>query len=278
MKALKALTAVALAVASLAAHAVGQRADVSIYDRASGRSLPVYWHEGRAYVVGRPGNEYQVMVKNRLGEDLLAIVSVDGLNVMDGQPANPRYGGAYIVSRGSRVDIKGWRKSMEEVAAFYFTSLTDSYAGRTGRPDNVGVIGVSLFERKRQYFPPGVAESDDSYRKRQEEVRAKAEKADGQANRDSSSREEHAPKLTQRNTDATAAPPPAAPAPLGTGHGRREESRVQWQQFERSTDAPVETIAIYYDSYRNLVAQGVLQPAYGRRDPNPWPTSFTPDP
>ena len=281
MKALQALVAVAIAAASLAAHAVGQRAEVSIYDRATGRTLPVYWHEGRAYVVGRPGNEYQVMVKNRLGEDLLAIVSVDGLNVMDGQPANPRHGGAYIVSRGARVDIKGWRKSMDEVAAFYFTSLTDSYAGRTGRPDNVGVIGVSLFERKRQYFPPGVAETDDSYRRRQEEARAKSQHAEGQANRDSAPKEERvqqAPKLTQRSTDASAAPPPAAAAPLGTGHGRREESRVQWQQFERSTDAPVETIAIYYDSYRNLVAQGVLQPAYGRRDPNPWPTSFTPDP
>jgi hypothetical protein len=76
--------------------------------------------------------------------------------------------------------------------------------------------------------------------------------------------------------------PPAAPAPaapLGTGHGRREESRVQWMAFERATENPVETIAIYYDSYRNLVAQGVLpQPRYGMRDPNPWPTSFTPDP
>ena len=61
---------IALAVASLAAQAVGQRADVSIYDRATGRALPVYWHEGRAYVVGRPGNEYQVTVKNRLGEDV----------------------------------------------------------------------------------------------------------------------------------------------------------------------------------------------------------------
>ena len=278
MKALQAMVAVAIAAASLAAHAVGQRADVSIYDRATGRTLPVYWHEGRAYVVGRPGNEYQVILKNRVGEDLLAIVSVDGLNVMDGQPANPRQGGAYIVTRGSQVDIKGWRKSMEEVAAFYFTSLTDSYAGRTGRPDNVGVIGVSLFERKRQYFPPGVAETDESYRRRRDEARAKSQ-ADGQANRDSAPKEERTqqPKLVERSSSDSNAPPAAA-APLGTGHGRREESRVQFQRFERSTDAPVETIAIYYDSYRNLVAQGVLQPAYGRRDPNPWPTSFTPDP
>ena len=53
---------------------------------------------------------------------------------------------------------------------------------------------------------------------------------------------------------------------------------MQWVAFERSTDAPVETIAIYYDSYRNLVAQGVLQPYAERRDPRPFPSSFAPDP
>lgn len=266
MKPLHAIAAIVLAAASLAAHAVGQRADVSIYDRATGRTLPVHWHEGRAYVVGRPGNEYQVVVKSRLGEDLLAVISVDGLNVMNGQAANPRQGG-YIVAPWTRIEINGWRKSMEEIAAFYFTSITDSYAGRTGRPNNVGVIGVALFQRKPQYFPPGVAESDESYRRRKDEVQSKVERPESPASRDSAS---NAEKRTQQA--------PAAAAPLGTGHGRREESRVQWQAFERSTEAPVETIAIYYDSYRNLVAQGVLQPSSGPRDPNPWPTSFTPDP
>ena len=263
MKTLQAVVAVALAAASLAAQAVGQRADISIFDRATNRELPVYWHEGRAYVVGRPGNEYQVVVKNRVGEDLLAVVSVDGLNVMNGQPANPRQAG-YILSPWSRLDVRGWRKSMDEVAAFYFTQLSDSYAGRTGRPDNVGVIGVALFQRKRYQPPPEAAADPSPYRPA---PYARSEKRE--ANRDSAN-ETQAPKLAQAL--------PAPSAPLGTGHGRREESRVQWQNFERATDAPIETIAIYYDSYRNLVAQGVLQAPIGRRDPNPFPTSFTPDP
>jgi hypothetical protein len=72
---------------------------------------------------------------------------------------------------------------------------------------------------------------------------------------------------------------PARPSePLGTGHGRREESRVRWVEFERSTEEPVETIAIYYDSYRNLVAMGVLQQPASPRNPNPFPASFAPDP
>ena len=37
---------------------------------------------------------------------------------------------------------------MQRIAAFYFTELENSYAARTGRPDNVGVIGVAVFRKK----------------------------------------------------------------------------------------------------------------------------------
>jgi hypothetical protein len=190
MKAATLIAAVALACASLAAQAVGQRADVTIYDRASGRTLPVYWHEGRAYVVGRPGNEYQVIVRNRVGEDLLAVVSVDGLNVMNGEPANPRQSG-YIISSWSRMEVKGWRKSLDDVAAFYFTTLGDSYAGRTGRPANVGVIGVALFQRKH-YEPPPEAAADPSPYRMQPYARERSD-----AKRENYNEEQRAPKLAQ---------------------------------------------------------------------------------
>src|SRR5207249_3291834 len=111
----------------------------------------VYWHEGRAYVVGKPGNEYQVSLRNRLQEDLLAVVSVDGVNVVTGQTANPSQSGYVLAPRGG-MDIQGWRRSLSQTAAFYFTSLPDSYAARTGRPEDVGVIGIALF-RKRQPAP-----------------------------------------------------------------------------------------------------------------------------
>ena len=46
------------------------------------------------------------------------------------------------------MEITGWRKSLERTAAFYFTDLGDSYAARTGRPQNVGVIGVAVFQER----------------------------------------------------------------------------------------------------------------------------------
>jgi hypothetical protein len=260
MRTIYALAAALAAATAISAQAVGRMADLSIYDRSSGRELPVHWHEGRAYVVGNPGNEYQVVVRNRRGEDLLAVVSVDGVNVLTGQTASAQQGG-YVVGSRDRLDIKGWRKSLGEVASFYFTSLGDSYAARTDRPGNVGVIGVALFRRAPRYEPvPEPAPFQWGPKTERKELESQADSAG---------------PLAKRQAESRAAPS----APLGTGHGRREESRAYYTEFERATREPEETIAIYYDSYRNLVAQGVLPPSYaGRRDPRPFPSSFAPDP
>ena len=261
MQPVRLLLASVVAAASLSAQAVGQLADITIHDRSTGRELPVHWHDGHAYVVGRPGNEYQVEVRNRRGDDVLAVVSVDGVNVVSGETANTRQSG-YVVSPWQRMEIRGWRKSMSDIAAFYFTSLADSYAARTGRPDNVGVIGVALFRRKPE-LPPPVSVAPPA----QEPYR------DGQR-KDKLEDSNAAPSREESRVQSPAAK--AQSAPLGTGHGRREESRTQWVAFDRS-DTPSETITIYYDSYRNLVARGVLVTPYSPKHPDAFP-GFVPDP
>ena len=142
---------------SFHALAHGGIADVSVYDRTEARRLPVHWHQGRAHVVGKPGNEYRVVVRNKTGEEVLAVVSVDGVNVITGETADPSQSGYVLAPHGS-VAIQGWRKDLSRTAAFYFTSLPDSYAARTGRPQDVGVIGVAVF-RKRVTEAP-IARSD----------------------------------------------------------------------------------------------------------------------
>lgn len=251
MKVLQFACAALLAVFSACAAAVGGLADLSVYDRSEGRSLPVYWHGGRAWVVGKPGNEYQLNVRNRQGEDLLAVLSVDGVNVVSGETANVQQGG-YVLSPGRTLEVAGWRKDLSRTAAFYFTPLADSYAARTGRPDNVGAIGVALFRRK----------APDPAPLSQIVPRAKAERGDAAASR-----------------AAAEAPRAATDGPLGTGHGRQETSHARLVGFERATREPVETVVLYYDSYSNLVARGIIpaQP-FGRRPaPNPFP-GFVPDP
>jgi hypothetical protein len=160
MKTLRLVVAAATLMAGAQAMAHGSLADVSVYDRSEGRWLQVYRHEGRTYVIGKPGHEYQIRVANRLGEDLLAVMSVDGVNVVTGQTADPSQSG-YVVSPRASLEVQGWRRSLSQTAAFYFTALPDSYAARTGRPDDVGAIGVALFRRKPapQPFSPGISGS-----------------------------------------------------------------------------------------------------------------------
>lgn len=234
---------IALCMAAFQAEA-GRLAQVHIVDKASGRVLPLHRHDGRYYVAGKPGKEYAIRVRNRLGEDLLATVSVDGINVVSGETAAHDQGG-YILGPRRTYDIEGWRKSLERVAAFYFSRVEDSYAAKTGRPDEVGVIGVALFRRKASERDYGA---------------------------DVLSRKEAPGPIAGERSAAGAASEPG----LGTGHGRNVTSMVRAAEFERATETPEEIIAIYYDSYENLVARGVIPG--DRRDPRPFPGSFVPDP
>ena len=64
---------------------------------------------------------------------------------------------------------------------------------------------------------------------------------------------------------------PAPSAPLGTGHGRYEQSYVQNTRFERESATPNLTLAINYDRRENLVAMGILPPAPVATAPRAFP-------
>src|SRR5436309_358835 len=148
-KALIAAFAALLAAWTAAVHA-GALVDLAVVNRATGERIPVHAHRGCLYVAGAPGTKYSLLLNNKSGERVLAVVSVDGVNVITGDTATPAQSG-YVLGPWGSVGIDGWRKNMSEVAAFVFTALPESYAARTGRPGNVGVIGVAAF---REYRPP----------------------------------------------------------------------------------------------------------------------------
>ena len=150
-----ALTALAslACFSAMPAQAVGRLADIHVVDRDSGATLPVYRHLGEYWVAGRPGARYAVSVRNATGARVLGVVSVDGVNVVSGETASWEQTG-YVLSPWQAFDITGWRKSDAEVAAFHFTASQASYAARTGRPDQVGVIGVAVFREKLPPPPP----------------------------------------------------------------------------------------------------------------------------
>jgi hypothetical protein len=265
--------AIVLAGAAGTAGAVGRLADVTIYDRAENRTLPVYQHQGRHYVAGGPGNEYQIRVRNRTGDDLLAVVSVDGVNAVNGETAHWSQAG-YVLGAHQAYDIRGWRKSLQRVSAFFFTDHQNSYAARTGRPDNVGVVGVALFRRKVE--PAALIEEPLSRPRLQAEPWPSGARDDSPYPLGADERFGLGARALHSETAAEARRARPQPSPsLGTGHGRSEASHVAYTDFVRATAGPEEVITIHYDTYSNLVAMGVIR---APRIARPFPGQFVPDP
>ena len=265
-----------LFAASGPAGAIGNVADVAVYDRTENRVLTVYYHEGRYYVAGKPGNEYQLTIRNQQPAEIMAVVSVDGVNAVSGETANWSQTG-YVFGPNTSFSIKGWRKSLQRVARFFFTELDNSYAARTGRPDNVGVIGVALFRKKPE---PVIGLSRRERESRVQADRADAPRAEAQGAAGESTAQNAAGAVADRVAPAVPAPQPVDKS-LGTGHGASETSQVRYTNFERASATPDEVITIYYDNYRNLLAQGVIKaPSIARPTPFPgqYPGQFVPDP
>lgn len=223
--------------------------DMQLIDRDSGTSLAQYASRGRRFSPGTPGTRYAIRLSNRTGKRVLVVLSVDGVNAVTGDTAAWNQSG-YVLSPGESCDITGWRKSDERIAAFEFTSLGDSYAARTGRPANVGVIGAAVFRETAP--PPAVYESPVVSSTAATPAAPLAP----------------SPMAGLNGAAADAAQAPAergraqaeskASAKLGTGHGAAEWSPIRHTGFQRRSSQPEQLLEIHYDSQTNLMAAGIM--------------------
>lgn len=237
MKRAWAWVAAGLISACCRAEGVGRLAEVSLIDRDRGISLPIIKYQGEYWVAGTPGAHYAIDIVNHGGGRLLAVTSVDGINVLSGANAAWNQSG-YVFEPGEGYQILGWRKSDQQVAAFLFTASPNSYAGRTGRPANIGVIGVAVFREREPV-----------------------------------NRSRDASENAARAADAALASAPRAK--LGTGHGDREYSYVSHTEFDRLDTRPYEVIRIHYDSSANLISMGII---HADPFPGSPESSYVPDP
>jgi hypothetical protein len=218
------------------------------------QALPSYDQGGRRYVLGQMGQRYQVHVVNPTGTRVEAVVSVDGLDAVDGHPGNVNKRG-YIVPAYGEVTIDGFRTSLDMVAAFRFASVRDSYAARTRHARNVGVVGVAFFRER----PPPVARFEP--------------------------RPLHTPPASPPVDDAAEGAPraaAAAPAPaersasgaatsrpgLGTQFGEARVSHVEETTFVRASASPSSVAELRYDDRDGLLSRGIQvdPPARDPRD------------
>ncbi len=207
-----------------------------------GRPVRTIAHEGRVYLaVARLGQEYELRVWNHGPRRIAAVLSVDGLSVMHGRPASEADPG-YVVTPHGSVVVKGWRRDRDTVAAFSFQPRDESYASRTGRPENVGVIGLVAFEElTRDPFPLPM------------------EKRDG------------APAFRMPGSGGVGGA--GAVGGTGTGYGRDVGSSVYEVPFVRGPRRL--QVTYYYDTVEALRRAGVPV-----NDPTPFPRTgdFAPPP
>ncbi len=272
------LTAVAasLVLLSPTAHAVGTLVDVQVVDRDTGETLKPILHRGEWWIAGRPGARYGVTLSSRTPQRTLGVVSIDGVNAISGDTAAWNQTG-YVLAAWQQTRIDGWRKNMAQVAAFEFTALPDSYAARTGRPANVGVIGVALFaerQQPRRVAGPSNAPVDDD--------RSSSTPADTPVPAPSAADPaQEAPELAKSERLADSL---AQRGRIGTGHGEIEQSSIRYVSFRRARETPDEIVTIRYDRAENLVALGILPPPVpplaATTSANPFPNSgrFVADP
>lgn len=231
----------------------------------SGVQLPTYQRGARHYVLGMTEGRYIIRVTNPTAARIEAVVSVDGLDVIDGLAANFRTKRGYVVPPYGEVRIEGFRTSASQVAAFRFSSVPRSYAGRKGVPRNIGVIGVAIFEEAarpvmiqpyRQAPPPPVADryrapvgkgaAPNASRPAPAMERGMAGADSGRAVRDEAARccTEHYPNINRPG--------------LGTEFGERRYSAVSWTRFvRRHPNRPDAIATLRYNDAAGLRALGI---------------------
>ena len=126
--------------------------NVELTVRIKGRPITEYPHNGQTFIEGRAGSSFEIAVKNHNGFRVEAVVSVDGLSVLDGKDAGPLSSG-YVLGPYEEIVIPGWKVNDATAAAFEFggKGRGATYAEQsTGSARNVGVLGLLVYREEPQ--------------------------------------------------------------------------------------------------------------------------------
>lgn len=114
----------------------------------NGSWLTAFTAGSKNYIVGEAGRRYTIVVRNATPFRIECVISVDGLDVIDGRDASFAKRG-YLVEGNKEIEVDGFRQSANSVAAFRFGSVSGSYAEQKhGESRNVGVIGLAVFNER----------------------------------------------------------------------------------------------------------------------------------
>lgn len=230
-----------------------------------GVPLEKYPARGRLYVEALRGEEYVLRVRNPLPVRVAVALSVDGLNTIDARRSTAWDSSKWVIQPYGTITISGWQVSRERARRFYFTDERDSYAGKLGRPEDIGIISAVFFRERTRHseitprpprpYPLGTPRGED---------RRSKERAEGPPSQQSAPRsgaESRAQSGVMRDIE------PADEDYAATGMGRSVGHDVRFVDLELER-SPSAEVSIRYEYRPALVRLGILpRPRTATRDP-----------
>jgi hypothetical protein len=279
---------------------------VSLED-LDGSVLPTFQQAGATYVLGEPGDRYNIRIENPTGERVEVVVTVDGRDAISGEMGDYVSQRGYLIEPWGSLLVEGFRRSLDEVAAFRFTGRGGSYSALRGTPQHVGVIGVAVFPEKarppapvwqprprRRPWPeseyrapspsaPRRADAAEEPPRPAAPSRAASPRADGAQRWEAFNDDEAPRKRKGGGAPSTSASRPGAgsggPSNIGTEYGESESNSVVEVSFERRFPThPSVVLRLRYDDYDGLQARGIDLSSLGyayRDEPEPEPFPYS---
>lgn len=260
----------------------GTKASVSV--TVNGRTVATEYKSGNnTFIEGRMGSEFEIEIRNHTPNRVMAIVSVDGLSVINGDSASQESPGYVIAGYGS-IKIPGWKLNGQSAAKFTFSGKRDSYSQlSSGASHNCGVIGVMVWSEKPVFIPqhsltdtlpsPWSMPIPKGPIMRGTNLWDVTNPTLGTYSINSAE-----VSLNSRGDMNQAVAQAATLNNLGTSFGKPTDFKTVSTSFIK--DAVIETLVMYYDDARGLKARGIevtRERSRSLETPDPFPgTSCTP--
>jgi hypothetical protein len=238
------------------------------------REAPLYVAPGRwdrRYFQAMRGRHYALRVRNRTDRRVGVLISVDGLNVVNGGRSSlKRNESMYVLAPWESATIRGWRTSLEQVRQFVFVDEQRSYAERTGQANgDMGWIRVLAFEERRPvawFEQPGVqrplgdgsgGRADGDLLGRESHDASPPQSPAPAAGADRMQKDEaNAPRRAAKSLAGGMAQAPQADAYPGTGWGERRQDPVRETWFVAAA-TPADHLVFRYEYAPGLRALGI---------------------
>jgi hypothetical protein len=239
---------------------VVQRGGFEVEVLVNGRSLDEYAARGRYYVEALEGEEYELRIRNPLGERVAVALSVDGMNTIDARRTSAWEASKWVIGPYQTITISGWQMSSSRARRFYFTTERDSYGAKLGKTANLGVISAVFFRERQPVVivtPPRPRPYEEDRIERRSESENKR-----RADAPSTSAQGRESAGAAKSADAYPAPNDESAA---TGIGRNVRNDVHWTNMDLQPRAVAE-LTIRYEYREALVRLGIIPRYYPRPD------------